>query len=141
MKGKSLSDLEMLNGHWRGTSGDDIVEEYWLPCERENKACIFRWLKDDSSKNMFEAVIVVERNDEIHMLLRHFDTNLHAWEEKDSPWDFVATEISESTLTFVDANNPDSGFLHYDISKDRLRFRMFEPDETVKFELRFSRVV
>ena len=38
LKGKSVSTLEFLTGHWKGEMGADIVEEYWLPEIHSNKA-------------------------------------------------------------------------------------------------------
>ncbi|MFW9843525.1 MAG: DUF6265 family protein, partial [Candidatus Thorarchaeota archaeon] len=67
LKGKSVSDLEFLTGHWRGDLGEDIVEEYWLPEAFSNKACIFRWIKKGEIY-IYELVAMVKRDDEIHML-------------------------------------------------------------------------
>lgn len=141
VKGRSVSELEMLTGRWRGVQGDDIFEEYWLPESRGNKACVFRWQKLDPEKDMFEAVIMIERNGEIHMMLRHFDHRFHAWEEKDEPLDFVVTELSPTHVTFVKASDPETGFLHYDLSQTgKLIFRMYAPDEAVRFKLEFLKV-
>ncbi len=140
LKGKLVDDLEFLTGYWRGKSGEDIVEEYWLPAEQNNKACVFRWIKDGNIY-IYEIVALVDRDNEIHMLLRHFDMNFHAWEEKESPRDFVVTMLSATEVVFIDTKNPNSGFLRYDVSKpNTLEFFDHEPDGTVNFTLAFSKV-
>ena len=140
LKGKSVKDLEFLTGHWKGDTGEDIVEEYWLPEMHSNKVCVFRWIKKGEIY-IYELVSLVERNEEIHMLLRHFDKAFTAWEEKDSPRDFVVTEISETAVVFIDTQKPDGGFLRYDTSKkDTLEFFDHEPDGTVNFSLMFKKV-
>ena len=140
LKGKSVSALEFLTGHWKGKAGEDLVEEYWLPEEYSNKACVFRWIKK-GEVYIYELVSLVERDGEIHMLLRHFDKAFIAWEEKDSPRDFVVTEISKNEVVFIDTQKPDGGFLRYDTSKkDTLEFFDHEPDGTINFTLLFKKV-
>lgn len=140
LKGKSVRDLDFLTGRWRGLSGDDYFEEYWLPETYSNKACIFRWIKKEEVY-IYEIVALVERDGEIHMLLRHFGKSFEAWEEKDAPRDFVVTELSETEAVFIDTQNPDGGFLRYDASKENtLAFFDHEPDETVNFSLLFTKI-
>ena len=140
LKDKSVKDLEFLTGHWKGETGEDIVEEYWLPEMYSNKACVFRWIKKGEIYT-YELVSLVERNDEIHMFLRHFDKAFTAWEEKDSPRDFVVTKVSETEVVFIDTQKPDGGFLRYNTSKkDTLEFFDHEPDGTVNFSLKFKKV-
>ncbi len=140
LKGRSVSELEMLTGYWRGVHGDDIFEEYWLPEARRNKACVFRWLKGQSIY-IYEIVALVERNNEIHMLLRHFDRDFVASEDKDNPLDFVVTEMSSTQVALVDTHDPDGGYLQYDASEEgRLRFRAYGADGSVLFELQFEKI-
>jgi hypothetical protein len=140
LKGRTVGDLEFLTGHWRGMDGDDVFEDYWLPEMYSNKACIFRWFKKNEVY-IYEIVALVERAGEIHMLLRHFNNTFTAWEEKDSPRDFVVTEISETEVIFIDSQNPESGFLRYDTSKkDTLEFFDHEPDGAVNFSLAFKKM-
>jgi len=140
LRGKSVRNLDFLTGHWKGTAGDDIFEEYWLPELHSNKACVFRWIKGGEIY-IYELVALVERDGEIHMLLRHFDKGFTAWEEKTSPRDFVVTEMTETEVTFIDTGNPDGGFLRYDTSKkDTLEFSDHEVDGSINFSLVFTKV-
>ena len=140
LKGKSVRDLDFLTGHWSGMAGDDYFEEYWLPEIYSNKACIFRWIKKEEVY-IYEIVALVERDGEIHMLLRHFNKGFVAWEEKDTPRDFVVTELSDTEATFIDTQNPDGGYLRYDTSKENtLEFFDHEPDGTVNFSLLFTKI-
>jgi hypothetical protein len=116
------------------------VEEYWLPEEYSNMSCVFRWIKKGVIY-IYEIVALVEQDNEIHMLLRHFNKEFTAWEEKDSPRDFVVTELSQNRVTFIDTGNPDGGFLRYATSKTgTLEFFDHEPDGTVNFSLQFKKV-
>jgi len=140
LKGRFVKELDFLTGHWRGAAGQDIFEEYWLPAMHANKSCVFRWLKEGDIY-IYEIVALIERDEEIHMLLRHFDKGFTAWEEKDAPRDFVVTHLSESEVVFIDSQNPDGGHLRYDTSKkDTLEFSDHEPDGTVNFSLLFKKV-
>ena len=140
LKGRTVRDLEFLTGHWSGKEGNDFFEEYWLPEMYSNKTCVFRWFKEDEVY-IYEIVALVERDGELHMLLRHFNKAFSAWEEKDRPRDFVVTKLSETEVVFIDTQNPDSGFLRYDVSKENtLEFYDHEPDGTVNFSLVFKRI-
>jgi hypothetical protein len=140
LKGQSLNDLDFLTGHWRGESGDDLFEEYWLPEMHRNKAGVFRWIKK-GEVYIYEIEALVERDGELHMFLRHFDKDFTAWEEKDSPMDLIVTELSDTEVVFIDTRNPDGGFLRYDASKDNtLEFFDHEPDGSVNFSLSFKKV-
>jgi hypothetical protein len=83
LKGKSVRDLEFLTGYCKGKTGEDVFEEYWLPEINSNKVCVFRWIKK-GEVYIYEIVALIERDDETHMLLRHFDKSFTAWEEKDT---------------------------------------------------------
>jgi hypothetical protein len=140
LKDKTVRDLDFLKGRWSGKAGDDFFEEYWLPEINSTMACVFRWIKKGEIY-IYELVTLVERDGEIRMLLRHFDKELTAWEEKESPRDFVVTELSENEVVFIDTRNPEGGFLRYDTSKeDTLEFFDHEPDGTVNFSLSFKKV-
>ncbi|MHA1965532.1 MAG: DUF6265 family protein [Candidatus Thorarchaeota archaeon] len=140
LAGKSVRDLDFLTGHWRGKMGDDFIEEYWLPEMNSNKACVFRWIKK-GDVYIYEIVALVEQDREIHMLLSHFDKGFTAWEEKNSPRDFVVTELSKTEAVFIDTQKPDGGFLRYDTSKkDTLEFFDRESDGTINFSLIFKKV-
>lgn len=140
LKGGSVRNLDFLTGHWRGVAGDDFFEEYWLPEMFSNKACIFRWLKK-GVVYIYEIIALVERDGEIHMLLRHFNEAFTAWEEKDSPRDFVVTEISDTEVILINTQNPESGFLKYDASKENtLEFFDHEPDGAINFSLVFKKI-
>ena len=140
LKGKSIAELEFLTGHWKGKAGDDIIEEYWLPEVEGNKACVFRWIKSGEIY-VYEIVALKMKNDEIHMLLRHFDKDFVAWEEKNRPRDFVVSELSESDVVFVDSSNPEKGFLRYDAEKENiLEFFDYDSDGSIQFNLVFQKI-
>jgi hypothetical protein len=137
---KSVSDLERLTGYWRGRTKDGMVEEYWLPEVRGNKACVFRWIRGGDIY-IYEIAAVVERGGELHMLLRHFDRELTAWEEKDKPRDLVITELTPTKIVFVNTEDPDGRYMQYDTSEpNTLRFSDHEPDGSLSFELVFQRL-
>jgi hypothetical protein len=141
VKGRSVSDLERLTGHWRGTTKDGIVEEYWLPEVDGNKACVFRWMRGGDIY-IYEIAAMVERGGDLHMLLRHFDRDFTAWEEKDKPRDLVITKLTPTKIVFVNTENPDGGYMQYDTSlQNTLHFSDHEPDGSVSFELVFQKIV
>ncbi|MHA1907684.1 MAG: DUF6265 family protein [Candidatus Thorarchaeota archaeon] len=139
LKGKSVEDLNFLTGHWEGTSEKDTIEEFWLPVLEGKMAGIFRWMKEGEIF-VYEIIALSMIDDEVHMYLRHFDKEFVAWEEKDKPRCFVATEITDTDVVFVDTENPEKGFLRYSTSKDNtLEFFDYEADGKINFQLEFKK--
>ncbi|MGY5876107.1 MAG: DUF6265 family protein [Candidatus Thorarchaeota archaeon] len=139
VRGKDVKDLKFMHGAWQGNAGDDLIEEHWMPEILYNMTGMFRWIKKGDIF-VYEIMAIVERDDTIQLLLRHFDKDFNGWEEKTKPMVLTVTELTETKAVFINSIKPDSGFLVYElIDSDTLKFSDFEPDGTISFELIFKK--
>jgi hypothetical protein len=140
LKGPLFEKLDFFTGAWRGKSNDDQIEEHWMPDARNNRTGMFRWIKE-GDVFVYEIMALVERNDEVHLLLRHFGKEFECWEEKDKPMVFILTELTDTKAVFILSTKPEGGFLVYERADEKsLIFRDLEPDGSVSFELLFAKL-
>jgi hypothetical protein len=139
LKGAPLEKLDFFTGAWKGESDGDQIEEHWMPNTQNNRTGMFRWIKNDEVF-VYEIMALVQRDDEVHLLLRHFGKEFECWEEKDKPMVFILTELTDTKAVFILSTKPEGGFLVYEqIDENSLVFRDLEKDGSVSFELQFSR--
>lgn len=140
LKGVPFERLDFFTGAWKGKSEGDLIEEHWMSDAQNNRTGMFRWIKD-GEVFVYEIMALVERDDEVHLLLRHFGKDFECWEEKDKPMVFILTELTDTKAVFILSTKPEGGFLVYErVDENSLVFSDQEPDGSVSFELRFSKM-
>jgi hypothetical protein len=139
LKNKSLKELRFMVGKWKGTFGNDFVEEHWMPALEGNMTGMFRWIKDGEIY-IYEIMALIENDEKILFYLRHFDKEFTGIEEKDKPLRFILTGLDNNQAIFVDEAGLEKGFLSYNrIDDNTLRFSSLNEDGSVQFELRFNK--
>ena len=134
---KSVKDLAFLAGAWQGENGTDLFEEHWMLEVQNNMTGMFRWLKDGEIF-VYEIMALVEREGNIHLLLRHFNKDFVGWEEKEESLIFILSELTDTKALFIKSNKPEDGWLMYERVDDKtLKFTDLESDGSVSFELTF----
>ena len=137
--GKSVKDLAFLGGAWLGEKGTDLFEEHWMLATKKNMTGMFRWLKDGEIF-VYEIMALVERDGNVHLLLRHFDKDFVGWESKERSLIFILAELTGTKALFIKAEKPKDGWLMYERVDDKtLKFADLESDGSVSFELTFSK--
>ena len=140
LKGAHIEKLDFFTGAWRGQSDGDQIEEHWMSDVQNNRTGMFRWIKD-GEVFVYEIMALVKRNDEVHLLLRHFGKEFECWEDKNKPLEFILTELTDKKAVFILSTKPEGGFLVYELVDDKtLRFCDLEPDGSISFELRFFKI-
>lgn len=85
LKNVSLADLDWIQGSWQELSGgDDVREEHWSRALAGTMVGMFRWSVGEDLR-FYELIALEEQDEEILMLIRHFDRGFRAWEAADSP--------------------------------------------------------
>ncbi len=137
--GKSVKDLTFLSGAWQGENGTDIFEEHWTMELQKNMTGMFRWLKGGEIF-VYEIMAIVEREEHIHLLLRHFNKDFVGWEEKEKSLIFILAELTGTKALFIKADKPKDGWLMYERVDDKtLKFADLESDGSESFELTFNK--
>lgn len=97
----TLSDLSWMEGRWIGAGRDGgAIEETWNAASGESMLGMFRMTSADGTVRFYEILVLQQTAEGPRMLLRHFDRNLTAFEEKDAPMSFRLASAATDTATF-----------------------------------------
>lgn len=99
-KGKTppKADITMvrwMEGHWKGTAFGGDIEELWSPTAEDSMMFVLRLLID-GKVSFYEIGHIKEWEGSLVFELKHFNADLHGWEEKD--------EVKRFRLVKVDGN-------------------------------------
>ncbi len=94
-----LSSVSWLAGHWRGEAFNGIVEELWSPPLGGSMMGSFK-LVADGMLQFYELETIAEENGTLILRLKHFNSNLTGWEEKDKTVDFRLVKVEEGKVFF-----------------------------------------
>lgn len=89
----TLASFEWLAGSWRGSIGEDRVEESWMPPVGGAMAGLFRWSKG-GRVYLYELLTLEEADGGLVLKLKHFGPGLVGWEDKAASvvFDLAGTE-------------------------------------------------
>lgn len=83
----SLDQIAWMEGHWKGEAFGGITEEIWSPPLGESMMFSFK-LVVEGKVNFYELGHIRQQNETLVFELKHFDTDLKGWEEKDEVQSF-----------------------------------------------------
>ena len=126
----TLGDVEWIAGHWRGKAFGGIVEEIWSPPLGNSMMCVFK-LVAENKVAFYEIVTISEENNTLILRLKHFNSDLTGWEEKDETIDFPLVKV-EVNKAFFD------GFTFEKISEDEINIYVVISDKEGKHEVQFN---
>ena len=108
----TLASLEWLAGSWRGTIGEDRVEESWLPPVGGAMAGLFRWSKE-GRVYLYELLTLEEADGEVVLKLKHFGPGLIGWEDKAASVVFDLEEAADGRAVFEKRGGADGTRIVY----------------------------
>ncbi|NOS92126.1 MAG: hypothetical protein HOP30_09405 [Cyclobacteriaceae bacterium] len=94
-----LSSLRWIEGHWRGVAFGGITEEVWSPPLGGSMMCAFKLVVNGNVK-FYELATISEENSTLILRLKHFNSNLKGWEDKDKTIDFRLVKVTDSKIYF-----------------------------------------
>lgn len=94
-----LADLDWLEGRWDGTGFGARAEEIWTGVDGQSLLGMFRLVKDGSPL-FYEIIVIVEEAGSLVMRLKHFDSTLKGWEEKEVFVSFPLVKLEGRTAWF-----------------------------------------
>jgi hypothetical protein len=123
-----ITDLEFMTGNWKATSNWGDMDEIWSRPLGNCMMCTFRCVKD--GKVVFYEFIVIEQNvyDSVPVLkLRHFNPGSIGWEDKENPYLYPVTFLSNQRVVF---ERPDkkTTITYERISKNTLKSVLIQED-------------
>ncbi|MCP9750674.1 DUF6265 family protein [Ferruginibacter sp. HRS2-29] len=95
----TINDLSFMAGTWTQDHEWGWMEEHWSKPMGNCMASSFRCVKD--GKVVFYEFMVIEQDSSGPVLkLRHFNAGNIAWEDKNSPVEFVVLSIQKNSVVF-----------------------------------------
>ena len=95
----TLYDVQWIQGHWTGEALGGQVEEIWSPPLGESMMGSFKLVQDDKVK-FYEIITISEMEQTLIMRLKHFDSELKGWEEKEETVDFKLVKLTPGKVFF-----------------------------------------
>lgn len=95
----SIEELDWLAGFWRANDGPGLSEEVWMPPSHGSMAGAFKDARDGSIV-FYEFVEIVEEESSLTLKVKHFDSQLVGWEEKEDFVSFPLVQLGENEAFF-----------------------------------------
>jgi Domain of unknown function (DUF6265) len=96
-----VDDLGWMAGRWTGTMGEDSLEEQWSAPAGGAMMGMFRWMKKNGAVSVYEFLTIEPSAEGPVYFMRHFNSGLIAWEEKDAPLRCPLTASGPREATFA----------------------------------------
>jgi len=94
----SLDDLAWLAGSWEGEGLGGRYEEIWSAPAGGNMIGMFRLVRDGKVA-LSEFIMIEQREDGIHFMLKHYAPGWQEW-ETDAPLTFKLSSAANGTFVF-----------------------------------------
>ncbi len=91
--------VSFMEGHWHGTAFGGVTEEIWTPAVGGSMLFVFRHMIDEKV-NFYEIGHIREHNNSLVFELKHFNADLHGWEEKDEVQQFKFIKAEGNRVYF-----------------------------------------
>ncbi len=125
-----LSNIQWIEGHWKGEALGGITEEVWTPPHGGSMMCAFK-LVVNSKVKFYQIVTITEEDSSLILRLKHFHSDLKGWEEKNETIDFKLVKVSENKVYF-------DGFTFEQISDNEINIYVVFQNEGEKREMKFN---
>ena len=94
-----LENIAWIAGTWHGEAFGGITEEIWSEPSGGSMMATFKLIVDEKVQ-FYEIEVIREIEDSLILQLKHFGSDLKAWETKDESVDFPLREITENKVVF-----------------------------------------
>lgn len=94
-----ISAVSWMAGHWKGKAFGGDIEELWSPTADDSMMFVFRLLVD-GKVSFYEIGHIREWEGSLVFELKHFNADLHGWEEKDEVKQFKLVKVDENRVYF-----------------------------------------
>ncbi|PIQ49112.1 MAG: hypothetical protein COW03_06125 [Cytophagales bacterium CG12_big_fil_rev_8_21_14_0_65_40_12] len=130
----NLSQVAWIAGHWQGEAFGGITEEVWTAPLGNSMLGAFKLVVDNKVK-FYEICQIAQESETIIFRLKHFDSKLIGWEEKDETQDFPLVKIEKNAVYF-------DNFTIKRISEDHIIFYvvMENNGKSEEVEFKYNRV-
>lgn len=108
----TLEDVAWMVGSWSGTAFGNTFEEVWNPSSAGSMVGMWK-LIDGDQVVFYEIMLLVEEEGSLSLKVKHFNSDLTAWEDKEDYVRFRLVKIGDDAVYF-------SGLSFYRINDDEM---------------------
>jgi hypothetical protein len=94
-----LGDIGFIEGHWKDTTNDRLVEGVWVAPQGDNMLGFMRMMKDNKA-SMYEILAYEQSERGLVSRVKHFKPGLVGQEEKDKSDQYNFVESSKDRAVF-----------------------------------------
>lgn len=94
-----VTDFAWLEGHWQAEALGGTTNEIWSAPASGTMVGMFRLVKDGEAA-FYEIFTLTEENETVLLRLKHFNSDLTGWEEKDETVDFPLVAFNKDQAWF-----------------------------------------
>lgn len=127
----SLKDIQWLEGNWKGEAFGGTYVENWSKPSGGSMLFSFK-LVVDGKVVLYEFGHITEKENSLLFQIKHFDSNLKGWEEKDKSEDFKFIKKEGNRMYF------DKFTFEY-ISKNEVRLYAYFEDSKEEVIFNFKK--
>ncbi len=125
-----LSNIQWIEGHWKGEALGGITEEVWTPPLGGSMMCAFK-LVVNSKVKFYELLTIAEEDNSLILKLKHFHSDLKGWEEINETIDFKLVKVTENKVYF-------DGFTFEQLTDNEMNIYVVFMNEGEKSEMKFN---
>ncbi|WP_251358148.1 DUF6265 family protein [Kangiella sp. TOML190] len=96
----TLQDVAWLVGAWQGSAFGSKFEEVWNPESANTMVGMFKLYDDEKGVSFYELMLLIEENDSLALLVKHFSADFTAWESKEDFVKFTLVKIEDQAVHF-----------------------------------------
>ena len=96
----TLQQVAWLAGSWTGTAFGQQLEEVWNPPSAGSMVGMFKLYDETKGVNFYELMLIVEQENSLSLLVKHFSKDFVSWEEKDDHINFKLVDIEPDAIHF-----------------------------------------
>lgn len=95
-----LQDVAWLVGSWKGEAFGSEFEEVWNPASAGTMVGMFKLYDEEKGVSFYELMLLIEENDSLSLLVKHFSADFTAWEEKKDFVTFKLVKLEDQAVHF-----------------------------------------
>ena len=99
MPAARIADVAWIAGHWSGEAFGGTAEEIWSSPSGDSMMGMYKMVKDGAVV-FYEFLVIVEESNSLMLRLKHFDSRLSGWEEKEDSIEFPLVEYTSNEAFF-----------------------------------------
>ena len=96
----TLKDASWLVGSWQGNAFGSQFEEVWNPASAGSMVGMFKVFNDENGVSFYELMLMVQENNSLSLLVKHFSSDFKAWEEKSEYVSFKLVKLEKNAIHF-----------------------------------------